>query len=143
MKRGPKPQLLIERFMRHVVAPDDPDDCIPWRGFVSDDGYGHCAETTAHRLAYRLFVGDPGDGRLVTIDHLCRNRSCVNVLHLEKVTQRENVRRGLLGQKTHCKHGHPLIPGNLRKEKDGRRRCLTCRRERNNQARVPAETRYP
>lgn len=133
MKRGPKPQPLLERFLRYVYPPNHPDDCIPWRGPIGRDGYGRLANTTAHRLAYRLFVGDPGDGRTVTVDHLCRNRPCVNVMHLEVVPQIENVRRGLLGGATHCKRGHEFTPENTivgEGKRTTRRRCRECKNAR-------------
>jgi hypothetical protein len=46
----------------------------------------------AHRVAYRLTVGEIPDG--LTVDHLCRNRMCVNPDHMELVTLAENGRRG-------------------------------------------------
>jgi hypothetical protein len=46
----------------------------------------------AHRFAYELLVGPIPEG--LVIDHLCRNRRCVNPAHLEPVTAEENWRRG-------------------------------------------------
>lgn len=83
----------------------------------------------AHRVSYQLLVGDIPSG--IVLDHLCRNRACVNPDHLEMVTNRENILRGsgLAAQnarKTHCKRGHALTPDNIKPSKDGHRRCLTC-----------------
>lgn len=53
------------------------------------------------------------------IDHLCRNRRCVNPTHMEVVTPNENWRRGaspvgINARKTHCKHGHEFTPENTK-----------------------------
>lgn len=85
----------------------------------------------AHRVSYTLFKGKIPAG--LQIDHLCRNRTCINPKHLEAVTSRVNTLRGnsLQAQnakKTHCKYGHPFIQSNLVKSqlKQGRRECLIC-----------------
>ncbi|NED52837.1 HNH endonuclease, partial [Micromonospora aurantiaca] len=67
-------------------------------------------------------------------DHLCRNRACVNVTHLEIVTNRINILRGETLQaanaaKTHCIRGHEFTPENTY-VKNGGRDCRTCARER-------------
>ena len=68
----------------------------------------------AHRYVYESLVGAIRPG--FVIDHLCKNRGCVNPLHLEQVTVAENTRRaaGLKNRtKTHCFRGHPLSGRNL------------------------------
>jgi hypothetical protein len=65
------------------------------------------------------------------IDHLCRNRRCVNPEHLEAVTHRENMVRGDTfaarnAAKTHCSKGHPLSGENLVNQKRGDRVCRIC-----------------
>lgn len=86
-----------------------------------------------HRFAYLHLVG-PIDGSLV-LDHLCRNRRCWRPEHLEPVTGRENTLRGasfsaVNAAKIHCHRGHALTVDNVRVELGGRRRCLTCEREK-------------
>lgn len=100
--------------------------CWEWTAGKNEKGYG-CfyspahANHKAHRWAYEALVGPIPDH--LQIDHLCRNRSCVNPAHLELVTAQENISRGLVGQyqskKTHCKQGHPLKPCKEYTKKDG------------------------
>ena len=81
----------------------------------------------AHRVAYGYLVGDIADG--LTLDHLCRNRRCINPAHLEPVSAAENTRRGIRWQlaKTHCPQGHPYAGENLITYPDGSRRaCRAC-----------------
>lgn len=85
----------------------------------------------AHRDAYEKKHGKIPDG--LVIDHLCRNGLCVNVKHLEAVTNVENVMRGegapaKNARKTHCLRGHALTPDNVFNRKN-RRACKTCDRD--------------
>lgn len=95
------------------------------------NGYGQVGvgsrqkRISAHRLSYETFVGPIPEG--LEIDHLCRNRACINPDHLEPVTTGENTRRGPRCQRRTCPKGHPYTPENL---STNRKRCLVCHRER-------------
>ncbi|MEO7118432.1 MAG: HNH endonuclease signature motif containing protein, partial [Candidatus Limnocylindrales bacterium] len=103
--------------------------CLVWTGSLAN-GYGRFwlkgRLVPAHRLAWEMANGPIPSG--MQLDHLCRMRSCVRPDHLEPVTQRENLRRGVgwagvNAQKTACPVGHPYA--------NGTRRCATCRKDQN------------
>lgn len=109
-----------------------PNECWPWTGVIGRDGYGKFRGTSAQREVYQALVGLIPDG--LELDHLCRNRSCVNPAHLEPVTHRENGARSPLwggtinSAKTHCKRGHPFDAANTYRVR-GRRSCRACNAE--------------
>ena len=118
---------MPERFWSHVIRWDA--DCWTWVGPHQSIGYAIFGKTVAHRVAYELSVGPVPAG--MELDHLCRNRGCVNPAHLEPVTRRENVMRSdsfaaVNAAKTHCPNGHPYSGGNLHVRPNGDRRCRTC-----------------
>lgn len=92
-------------------------------------GHKHSQSFKAHRYAYEQFIGPIPDGKV--LDHLCRNRGCVNPYHTEPVTQLENMQRGAWKIRTHCKHGHLLVhcPWNI-----NRRYCPDCQRKSHREA---------
>jgi len=120
-----------DRLWAGAVA--DGSGCWPWRGASSSgDGKMSIAGRTrrGHRVAYEIVKGPIPDG--LTIDHLCRNRRCINPEHLEAVTNRENVLRGegLSAQnarKTHCPQSHQYTYANTAIDRRGKRYCRTCR----------------
>jgi hypothetical protein len=123
----------LERFFAKVGGPDD-NGCWPWLA-AKKWGYGCFAldggriQVRAHRYSYEVLVGPIPDG--LTIDHLCRNRGCVNPSHLEPVTMGINVLRGegpsaKNARATHCSRGHPYDEKNTYRRKDGGRDCRRC-----------------
>ena len=132
-KPGPKPRPVRDRFMEKV-APDPMSGCWLWTGKMLPQGYGVLSVegTTrgAHRLAHELFIGPIPEG--MHIDHLCRNRACCSPDHIEAVTPRENLRRGIapswVSYRTNrCHNGHELNEQNAYITAEGRRACRPCR----------------
>lgn len=91
----------VGNFWRKVDV-GHPLGCWVWTAAVGSHGYGVFnpepgTTALAHRHAYTLLVGPIPDG--LDLDHLCRNRVCVNPDHVEPVTRRENVQRGTAGHR--------------------------------------------
>ena len=122
------------RFMKKVAYNGE---CWEWMGFLRSTGYGmfHSGSRKdgsrktglAHRWAFQHWKSELIDG--LTIDHLCRNRACVNPEHLDQCHIGENVNRSPLcnARKTECPQGHALSGDNLYLYK-GKRHCRECRR---------------
>lgn len=131
----------MERLERHIRR--EPSGCWIWTAHLNKDGYGTTSDglrsdgtfrrLSAHRLMYELLVGSVPDG--LQLDHLCRVRSCCNPSHLEPVTCRENLMRGInqvarMAAQTHCIRGHPFDEANTYRPAKGGRACRACARIR-------------
>lgn len=136
----PFPDLTLEAEHRFWEKADLLGDCWNWVAGKGGTGYGafyHAGRMLrAHRVAWALMHGQPADPTLV-LDHLCRNRACVNPAHMRLTTNIENILAGEAGQymkersarQTHCKRNHEFTPENTRIYR-GARTCVECRRLR-------------
>lgn len=147
----------LDRLMRNVSYDHG---CWTLTRMVGPLGYGlvgvaGSGTKLAHRISYESLVGCIPSG--MDLDHLCRNRACINPLHLEPVSRRENAMRGAGPQsrskaqldalaagrrkahtvgaatrksKTHCKRGHEFTPENTSVLATGSRLCIACNRAR-------------
>ena len=128
MKTGPKAQPTDARFWPKVLQ--QVNGCWTWIGARTGKGYGSFMVTpnrwaVAHVYSYLSLIGPIPRG--MVLDHLCRNPLCVNPAHLEPVTQKENLRRGIgNGRQTHCPQGHEYSEANTRVDKTGSRHCREC-----------------
>lgn len=115
---------------------DESTGCWNWTGYRNWGGYGlfwdGVRKVSSHRWSYETFVGPIPDG--MTIDHICRNTSCVNPDHLRVMSAYDNwlISESLTAnnlRKTVCSNGHEFSGSNLVVQ-GNRRRCRECRRQR-------------
>lgn len=141
----------LERFLEKTSP--TPSGCIECTGGLNGVGCGQFYEGKsesnrtgkgyAHRWSYEHYVGPIPAG--LHLDHLCRNPKCVNPEHLEPVTIKENLLRGIgpsarNAAKTHCPVGHPYSPENTYiNPNQGQRICRSCGRDRAQAARDRAK----
>lgn len=116
-----------ERLLKHINITNT--GCWEWAACTHRTGYGKVnvdhKTSLAHRVSYQEFIGPIPEG--LDIDHLCRNRKCINPDHLEPVTRRENLARGAGQCSSHCKKGHEFTLENTRIYRNTRR-CRICSR---------------
>lgn len=123
--------LPVEIRLWNKVIEDG--ECLIWTGCTSKGGYGSMQikgrKRLVHRVSYELHIGKIQ--MYLEIDHLCRNRLCVNPNHLEPVTCAENVQRAKLPiyRKTHCKYGHEFTEANTYWYGNARK-CRHCHADR-------------
>lgn len=143
MSRPPaSTELRMDRFFAKVDATGGWSGCWIWLASLDRHGYGLFNFAggrggPAHRYSYSAGIGAIPEG--AQIDHLCRVRRCVNPMHLEPVSSRENTMRSpiavtaVYSRQQACKHGHDYTPENLYLI-NGRRRCRACARRNNRDA---------
>jgi HNH endonuclease len=121
---------LEERLAEKIAIGDG---CWEWRG-AHTLGYGSIREggrgQLVHRIMYERLIGPIPEG--TEIDHLCRNRGCVNPGHMEPVTKTVNILRGtcpmaINAAKTHCIRGHEFTPANTYHQPSRPAHCRRCR----------------
>ena len=134
--KDPRPTLDVRFWAK--ADKGDPDSCWLWKGSTNHRGYGTFKDfkqgrtTGAHRWAYEIAFGPIPEG--LEIDHLCFVRACVNPFHLEAVTHKVNIARGLAGPNgprqriKACRQGHEYDESNTWYDKFGKRHCRACNR---------------
>jgi hypothetical protein len=130
--------VTISRAASRVLALSVRTDsgCLEYQGELIKTGYGrvHFAQhrkALAHRAVYEQARGAIPEG--LELDHLCRNRACVEITHLEAVSHAENLRRK--PKATTCSRGHALDGENL-KVRQGSRTCRRCFNDNRNARRA-------
>lgn len=143
----------LPHTLRRRIDVDPVSSCWNWTGAMRHSGYGAMFLTgtksvAAHRYVYEYTVGPIPDG--LVLDHLCRNRRCVNPVHLEAVTQRINSLRGdtiprRQALQTHCVNGHEFTTETIYVHPQrGTRLCKVCMSDagarRRREGRGPCQT---
>jgi hypothetical protein len=134
---------IVSRILRKCHRTER--GCVQWDGLTLPSGYGTISwgsrTWVVHRAMWTAVVGPIPCDDDWTLDHLCSNRRCVNVGHLEVVTRTENSLRGgglhraqqlnaqRLAERVECVNGHRITEANTYFATDGRRVCRQCSRD--------------
>jgi len=127
-------EAIKKRFWDKVQKTEQ---CWIWIGALDAGGYGAVTidnrRLRAHRVSFEWEQGTIHDG--LVVDHLCRNRACVNPTHMEVVTPKINTARGysppaINAYRTECAIGHPFDLFNTYIRTNGKRECRTCKKDR-------------
>lgn len=122
-----------QKFEKFAVQGND-DECWEWNGYKNPGGYALIRfskyNIRAHRYAFETYIGPIPEG--LVLDHICRNRGCVNPHHVRPMTRVENMLIGTRSNqnkgKTHCIRGHEFTPENTIVS-NGKRGCRICKIE--------------
>lgn len=125
------------RFLKFVKFTSNSEDCWEWEAFKNPNGYGMFGigdkVMLSHRVSYFIFKGSLEDS--LVVDHMCRNRACVNPKHLRLVSPKINATENSdslayhYGKRTHRKNGHEFTEDNITLA-GGYRKCKICKREK-------------
>lgn len=151
IRRRPLEERFWEKVDKDGPVPDyrpDLGPCWIWTGSRDQNDYGRffieraVGTRRAHTVAYQLVVGAVPEG--LVLDHLCRVPPCCNPSHLEPVTMRENIVRGIStgarnAKATHCIRGHAFTEENTYLPPSGGRQCVTCNRQFSGTRRPPVK----
>ena len=136
------PARVVLRTLTNVQP--GTDGCIETTYSTGSHGYGQIGwhqdgrrfAALTHRVAWMAHNGPIPDG--LTVDHICRNRKCLNLNHLRLLTNSQNASDNGFATRTHCPRGHEYAGPNLYRSPSGDRRCRECakqlRQSRNNSA---------
>lgn len=126
-------ESLSKRFFQKI---NKTLNCWIWVAHIHSSGYGSMTFKNkamfAHRASYFLFNGNLIKG--LSIDHICRNKLCVNPKHLRQVTKKQNALENsnspsaINSRKKNCIRGHEFNKENtyVRPDRNGRM-CRVCR----------------
>lgn len=125
------PGRVLERIFERVDV-GGPDDCWVWLLSLNRYGYGQVGwsdggktrMTAAHRVAWVAVNGPIPDD--LTVDHLCRQRSCCNPRHMRLLTRSANASNNAQAIRTRCRRNHEYTPETTLVTRQGHRRCRTC-----------------
>lgn len=130
-------KLTVKERLLSKVQVNPETGCWEWTARLFQGGYAQFKDSSdknrgGHVVSYEIHIGPVPEG--LVLDHLCRNRKCINPAHLEPVSQQINTLRGegpaaKNAVKTHCLKGHPLDGSNLFISQ-GKRQCRECHLER-------------
>jgi hypothetical protein len=141
---APPRRDILERLMERIRV--DGNGCWIYVAGKNSNGYGVIYESghngkqrLTHRVTYVRLIGPIPSG--LSLDHLCRVRSCCNPAHLEPVPHQVNVNRGnspsMVSRRTGaCVNGHSRNDENTYIDKLGKAHCRRCDRDRKREKRL-------